>query len=112
MRSANNPGAHVVPSGVYYIALWSTERAYVLHVRLNVDSDGDGVFDDKDEFPNDPAERADWDGDGLGDNSDLDDDNDGLLHYEDRCPWNSDPSCTRGIDRALPEQTCGEETGF
>ncbi len=40
------------------------------------DSDGDGITDDKDAFPNDPAEWSDSDGDGTGDNADTDDDND------------------------------------
>ena len=43
-----------------------------------VDSDGDGVSDSNDAFPNDPSETADSDGDGIGDNSDIDADNDGL----------------------------------
>lgn len=42
------------------------------------DSDGDGVPDIIDAFPNDPNESNDNDGDGTGDNADLDDDNDGL----------------------------------
>ncbi len=36
-----------------------------------VDSDGDGVPDDEDAFPNDPTEWADTDGDGYGDNGDA-----------------------------------------
>ena len=35
------------------------------------DSDGDGVEDDDDAFPNDPTETVDTDGDGVGDNADL-----------------------------------------
>ena len=35
------------------------------------DSDGDGVGDNADAFPNDPAETTDSDGDGVGDNSDA-----------------------------------------
>ncbi|MFH0816177.1 MAG: ABC transporter substrate-binding protein [Methanobacteriota archaeon] len=35
-----------------------------------LDSDGDGVGDNGDAFPNDPAEWADSDGDGIGDNAD------------------------------------------
>lgn len=41
-----------------------------------VDTDGDGVPDSLDAFPNDPNESRDTDGDGLGDNADPDDDND------------------------------------
>jgi hypothetical protein len=43
-----------------------------------VDSDGDGVSDDNDAFPLDPQETIDTDGDGLGNNTDEDDDNDGM----------------------------------
>ena len=35
------------------------------------DSDGDGVNDDEDAFPNDPKETADTDNDGVGDNADV-----------------------------------------
>jgi hypothetical protein len=42
------------------------------------DSDGDGVFDEDDAFPQDPSESSDFDADGDGDNNDTDDDNDGL----------------------------------
>ena len=35
------------------------------------DSDGDGVNDDQDAFPNDATETADSDGDGVGDNRDA-----------------------------------------
>ena len=43
----------------------------------SVDSDGDGYGDNGDVFPNDPSEWLDLDGNGVGDNSDPDDDNDG-----------------------------------
>ena len=41
-----------------------------------VDSDGDGVPDDEDAFPNDPNESVDTDSDGIGNNADTDDDGD------------------------------------
>jgi len=41
-----------------------------------VDSDGDGVPDNEDAFPNDPEETTDTDGDGIGNNADTDDDGD------------------------------------
>ena len=40
------------------------------------DSDGDGVPDTQDAFPDDPTETTDTDGDGYGNNSDDDDDGD------------------------------------
>ncbi|TXR53809.1 GLUG motif-containing protein [Reinekea thalattae] len=43
------------------------------------DTDSDGVGDNADAFPNDPSETTDTDGDGIGDNADVDDDNNGLI---------------------------------
>ena len=40
------------------------------------DLDNDGWLDDEDWDPYDITEWADWDGDGIGDNEDIDDDND------------------------------------
>ncbi len=57
-----------------------------------LDSDGDGVSDQEDEFPQDPAESRDSDGDGVGDNADaqpldpaewLDTDGDGIGNNAD-----------------------------
>lgn len=42
------------------------------------DSDGDGVPDNIDAFPTDPAESVDTDHDGIGNNADPDDDGDGM----------------------------------
>jgi hypothetical protein len=42
------------------------------------DSDGDGVVDELDAFPSDPEEWMDTDSDGIGNNADIDDDNDGM----------------------------------
>ena len=41
------------------------------------DADGDGIPNDRDAFPLDKKESVDSDGDGIGDNKDTDDDNDG-----------------------------------
>ncbi|MFC1838571.1 hypothetical protein ACFL1N_03245 [Thermodesulfobacteriota bacterium] len=43
-----------------------------------LDSDDDGFSDEEDAFPDDPNEWLDTDGDGIGNNEDLDDDNDGM----------------------------------
>ena len=48
------------------------------------DDDNDGYLDGDDVFPLDPTEWADFDEDGLGDNADINDDNDGwsdLMEY-------------------------------
>ncbi|MCW1884189.1 hypothetical protein OKA04_05565 [Luteolibacter flavescens] len=42
------------------------------------DYDMDGIPDEEDDFPGDPTEHSDHDGDGIGDNADPDDDNDGM----------------------------------
>ena len=56
---------------------WSSDRP-AIGGSLPVDSDGDGVFDAADVFPQSASESADSDGDGIGNNADTDDDNDGL----------------------------------
>jgi hypothetical protein len=43
-----------------------------------IDNDGDGVPDDEDDFPSDPEEWLDTDKDGIGNNVDEDDDDDGI----------------------------------
>ena len=54
------------------------------------DFDSDGVPDESDSFPDDPAESDDHDTDGEGDNADPDDDNDGMPDdYETRNGLNS-----------------------
>ena len=53
------------------------------------DMDSDGIIDLEDLFPNDPTEWADNDLDGIGDNADPDDDNDGMPDaYETRVGLN------------------------
>jgi len=64
---------------------------------VNKDSDGDGIEDSVDKFPDDPSEWEDTDGDGTGDNSDafptdpkkwIDSDGDGLDNNSDVNPDN------------------------
>jgi len=49
----------------------------------NEDSDGDGFRDLEDAFPYNALEHADTDGDGIGDEEDVDDDNNGIPDYQD-----------------------------
>jgi len=54
-----------------------------------IDTDGDGVPDVDDAFPNDATESVDTDGDGIGNNADTDDDNDGIADELDGDPLNA-----------------------
>ncbi|QQX78898.1 collagenase [Shewanella sp. KX20019] len=72
-----------------------------------VDTDGDGVIDSDDDFPNDPNETRDTDGDGVGDNADVfptdptewaDSDGDGIGDNADT------------VDPIDPAEHCGVET--
>ena len=51
-----------------------------------IDTDGDGYLDINDDFPLDPTEWLDTDGDGTGNNADTDDDGDGYLDTNDDFP--------------------------
>lgn len=60
------------------LSIPSSDSGSPLEIDLNgegisalTDSDGDGVADVDDAFPNDPTETADTDGDGVGDNADA-----------------------------------------
>jgi len=82
---------------------------------VDADTDDDGCLDGADDFPLNPNECIDTDGDGIGNNQDTDDDNDGLsdnrenqigtdplnpdtdgdgvIDSQDYCP--GDPNCTQ-----------------
>ena len=51
-----------------------------------MDTDGDGIADIYDTFPNDAKESIDTDNDGIGNNADTDDDNDGVDDNQDAFP--------------------------
>jgi hypothetical protein len=62
------------------------KRVQLLDLTLGVqtnDSDDDGIENSLDAFPLDPAEWLDTDGDGIGNNADLDDDGDGFTDEEE-----------------------------
>ena len=62
------------------------EDAFPDDANETTDSDGDGVGDNGDAFPNDANESADSDGDGIGDNADqCDDTESGATIGEDGC---------------------------
>jgi hypothetical protein len=60
------------------------------------DTDGDGVINNIDAFPNDPTEWDDTDADGIGNNADPDDDNDTVPDATDAFPL--DPTESKDTD--------------
>lgn len=60
--------------------------AITVSAYTQLDSDGDGIYDHLDAFPNDATESIDTDGDQIGNNSDSDDDNDGVADIRDGFP--------------------------
>jgi len=62
------------------------------------DRDFDGIPNDKDDFPTDSSEWIDHDSDGIGDNSDTDDDNDGFNDSEDIFPLDSSENSDNDLD--------------
>ena len=72
----------------YRVELYDSNNNYIVVSSTDIgfkanDSDGDGIFDAQDAFPFDASETLDTDGDGIGNNADTDDDNDGLLDTEE-----------------------------
>lgn len=74
---------------------------------LSVDSDGDGVLDSDDLFPNDSSEWMDTDLDGTGDNADQDDDGDGLVDAYDPSPLDKENKEGEGINLSLDSDRDG-----
>jgi CxxC motif-containing protein (DUF1111 family)/predicted lipoprotein with Yx(FWY)xxD motif len=64
------------------------------------DMDEDGVIDEDDAFPSDPTETIDTDGDGIGNNADTDDDNDGVSDVVEIASG-SDPLDANSVPEAL-----------
>ncbi|MCP3876149.1 MAG: hypothetical protein GY699_23760 [Desulfobacteraceae bacterium] len=64
------------PSVSYPISNFDSD--IVRNLDLRIDTDEDGYPDYMDAFPDDSTEWEDFDGDGIGDNADPDDDNDDL----------------------------------
>ncbi|NQZ97652.1 MAG: LamG domain-containing protein, partial [Myxococcales bacterium] len=63
---------------LYDEAISAEEIAYLMSADVVPDGDGDGVDGAFDAFPYDPTEWNDTDGDGVGNNADLDNDGDGM----------------------------------
>ncbi len=77
VEKRNAPGAALYQDKIYVASGRDTSELASQEVfdyaipSAPVDSDGDGVPDESDAFPNDPTETTDTDGDGVGDNADA-----------------------------------------
>jgi len=76
------------------------------------DSDGDGVNDGNDAFPNDPNEWLDTDGDGIGNNADTDDDGDGVDDSSDAFPLDASKSIVPETQKPDSSGGGGSPSGF
>ena len=67
---------------------------------LTPDTDGDGVIDGQDAFPTEASEALDTDGDGIGNNADIDDDGDKIADAVDLDPLDATvpPPCLWGAN--------------
>ena len=82
----------VIPATAYTVTAEISGKVYRTSVSLSTyyrDSDEDGYPDYLDDFPDDPTEWLDTDGDEIGNNADTDDDGDGLTDVQEQ---NSDPA--------------------
>ena len=68
------------------------EDAFPNDASETIDTDGDGVGDNADAFPDDANETVDSDGDGVGNNADSDDDGDGVPDGNDAFPLDASES--------------------
>jgi len=72
--------------------------------------DGDGVDNEQDSFPNDANESSDFDNDGLGDNTDADDDGDGMNDTDDAFPYNQNETTDTDGD-GIGDNTDADDDG-
>ena len=76
-------GVQLPPSSAQYANMSTFIDLVNAEKNAPLDSDGDGISDAQDAFPEDPLETSDTDGDLTGNNQDLDDDNDGISDQQE-----------------------------
>lgn len=96
----NGDARDVIVEGSRMIVADSTRGVHLVEVQTLPDADGDGFENSVDDFPNDAAEWRDTDGDGIGNNADTDDDNDGI---EDNVDSDADNDGFENSQDAFPD---------
>lgn len=101
-------GSHItrqLDAGLYRWVVRSEtfQAGYSFDFTVAIDSDGDGVHDGIDPFPNNSQEWLDTDGDGIGNNADMDDDNDGVYDHLDAFPLDSEYHLDSDLDGLADE---------
>jgi hypothetical protein len=76
-----------------------------------VDSDGDGVADEEDAFPNDASETVDTDSDGVGDNADVAADNPDIKTQVQLDEYNAEVAKQQALDNYTGDTTLPEGSG-
>ena len=87
-------------AGIYRLRLSSSttnQFTLVINKSYGKDSDGDGILDIDDDFPDDDSRAKDIDNDGIDDLYDNDLDNDGALNANDAFPTDSDKTSPDNI---------------
>ncbi|WP_052379833.1 MULTISPECIES: thrombospondin type 3 repeat-containing protein [unclassified Pseudoalteromonas] len=92
---SNLPKIEIAPTGNTRSSLSSFKFSSSTQ-EVATDFDGDLVSDEEDDFPDDPSESSDIDGDGIGDNTDDDIDGDSVLNDDDAFP--NDPNEWSDLD--------------
>ncbi|RWX57569.1 hypothetical protein [Photobacterium chitinilyticum] len=89
LTHASTVNSRVKDAAADELVIHDADAADGTRVVKKTDSDGDGLIDALDAFPEDDSEWYDTDGDGKGNNADTDDDGDGVDDEKDTFPLES-----------------------
>lgn len=111
LRVPNHAAGQVLKSDETHSAPMLVKQrgmAATAQVEDTPDTDGDGVPDTEDAFPNDPGEFVDSDGDGIGNFADKDEDEDGVPDKQDAFPFDPSASSLSDTQEIEPNDEIGQ----